>query len=195
MPARKEPQKVLVLSKSTQMADLLIESLPSEQYIPITHVSTTDEAKRKLFDDYYDLIIINTPLIDDFGIQSAIDFASDSTVGILMFVKEDLYQQVCLKVEDYGIVTLAKPTTRQVIYSTLKMLSAMHCRLQVMERETVKLKTQIDEMKTITRAKLILMDQLQMSESKAHRYIEKQAMDRCVKKVEIAHNIIRTYER
>ncbi len=195
MPVRKEPQKVLVLSKTPQISDLLIETLPADQYLPITHVTTADEAKRKLFDDYYDLVIINTPLVDDFGTQTAIDFSAERTIGILLFVKEELYTQVCTKVEEYGIVTLVKPTTKQVIYTTIKMLSAMRIRLHNMELETIKLRTKMDEAKTITRAKLILMEQLRMSESKAHRYIEKQAMDRCVKKVEIAHNIIRTYER
>jgi response regulator NasT len=32
-----------------------------------------------------------------------------------------------------------------------------------------------------------------MTESDAHRYIEKQAMDRCVTRREIAENILQTY--
>ena len=32
-----------------------------------------------------------------------------------------------------------------------------------------------------------------MAESDAHRYIEKQAMDRCISKKEVAEEIIKTY--
>ena len=44
------------------------------------------------------------------------------------------------------------------------------------------------------KAKGLLMRQLGMTEQDAHRWIEKAAMDRCVKKREIAETIIRMYE-
>ena len=62
-----------------------------------------------------------------------------------------------------------------------------------MTEETTKLKGKLKELKLVDRAKWILIDQLKMSETQAHKYIEKQAMDRCVKREEIAENIIRTY--
>lgn len=42
-------------------------------------------------------------------------------------------------------------------------------------------------------AKWLLISQLSMSEPEAHRYIEKQAMDRCVTRQTIAEEIIKTY--
>ena len=49
------------------------------------------------------------------------------------------------------------------------------------------------EIRLVNRAKLILINELKMSEPDAHHYIEKQAMDRCVSKREIAEEIIKTY--
>ena len=43
------------------------------------------------------------------------------------------------------------------------------------------------------RAKWLLVSELKMTEPNAHHYIEKQAMDRCVSKREIAEEIIKTY--
>ena len=40
----------------------------------------------------------------------------------------------------------------------------------------------------------LLIEQLKMTEPEAHRYIEKQAMDRCVTRRKIAENIILTYK-
>ncbi len=195
MPPKKEPLRVLVISKSSQMTDLLIDTLPASQYHPINHVATVGEAKRTLLRNRYDIVVINTPLADDFGVQTALDLASDRLLGILIMVKNDIFDQVTYKVEDSGILTLPKPTTKQTLYSTIKILSATRYKLQAMEHETKNLRSKMDEIKTITRAKWILIDQLHMDEPQAHRHIEKQAMDRCVKKVEIANNIIRTYER
>ena len=49
------------------------------------------------------------------------------------------------------------------------------------------------EIKIVNRAKLLLISELQMDESQAHRYIEKQAMDRCVTRKVVAEEIIKTY--
>ena len=51
----------------------------------------------------------------------------------------------------------------------------------------------MEEIRLVNRAKLLLVECLKMSEAEAHRYIEKTAMDRCVRRREIAENIIRTY--
>ena len=51
----------------------------------------------------------------------------------------------------------------------------------------------MEEIRLVNRAKWLLIEQLRMTESEAHRYIEKQAMDRCVTKLSIAENIISMY--
>ena len=60
--------------------------------------------------------------------------------------------------------------------------------------ENKKLKNKIRDIKLIDRAKLTLIQYLNMSEEESHRYIEKQAMDRRITKVEVAKNILKIYE-
>ena len=52
----------------------------------------------------------------------------------------------------------------------------------------------MEEIRLVNRAKWILIEQLKMTEAEAHRFIEKQAMDRCSAKREIALGIIKTYQ-
>ena len=49
------------------------------------------------------------------------------------------------------------------------------------------------EIRIVNRAKWLLISELKLEEAQAHRYIEKQAMDRCVSKRVIAEEIIKTY--
>ena len=51
----------------------------------------------------------------------------------------------------------------------------------------------MEEIRLINRAKMILMQNLNMTEQDAHRYIEKEAMDRCIKKIAVAEQVIKTY--
>ena len=142
---------------------------------------------------WFDIVIINTPLGDDFGLQAAIDISQQNPVGVILLVKNDMYEEVSYRVEDYGIMTVPKQTTRQMLYLAVKMMAAVQVKIKGMAEETTKLKGKLKELKLVDRAKWILIDQLKMSETQAHKYIEKQAMDRCVKREEIAENIIRTY--
>ena len=51
----------------------------------------------------------------------------------------------------------------------------------------------MNEIRLINRAKWLLISEVKMDEPAAHRYIEKQAMDRCISKREVAEDIIKTY--
>ena len=51
----------------------------------------------------------------------------------------------------------------------------------------------MEDIRVVNKAKWFLIEQLKMTEQEAHRYIEKQAMDRCVTKRVIAENILSTY--
>ena len=52
----------------------------------------------------------------------------------------------------------------------------------------------VEDMKIINRAKFLLISCLNMTEVQAHRYLEKQAMDQRESKLEVAKQVIRTYE-
>lgn len=53
--------------------------------------------------------------------------------------------------------------------------------MQTMQAQTDQLRSQLQDLKRIQKAKGLLMRQLGMTEQDAHRWIEKAAMDRCVK--------------
>ena len=63
-----------------------------------------------------------------------------------------------------------------------------------MVKENEKLKHMVEDLKIIDRAKLLLVTCLNMTEEQAHRYLEKQAMDLRTSKLDVAKQVIRTYE-
>lgn len=193
MPERKVPKRVLVVTASEKFPDVLRGCLPMSQFQPIVPLATAGDAKRALVSTNYDIVVIDAPVGNEPGIQLALDIASQHSVGILLMVRSELFDQVSSRVEDKGVVTLPKPTTRQSVYTAVKVLSAVQAKLRAAERETMDLKERMEEIRAVNRAKWILIDQEKMTEPEAHRYIEKQAMDQCVRKKEIAESIIRAY--
>lgn len=184
--------KVLVVSDSDSVCSFINELLPHAQYM-LSRAKNAGEAKRACVSMQFDLVIINSPLSDDFGIQLATDLSEGST-GVLLLVKADVAEQVAYKVEDFGVFVLPKPTSRQAFYSAVRLLGAFSLRLHKMEEKTKSLREKMTDIRTINRAKWLLIEKHNMNETDAHYYIEKQAMDLRLPRREIAENIIRTYE-
>ena len=74
------------------------------------------------------------------------------------------------------------------------LLAAVRIQLEQMQHKTEKLEAKVADIRIINRAKLLLVQHLQMTETEAHKYIEKQAMNTSKPRRTIAENIIRTYE-
>ena len=191
MAAERDPYRILVVSASEKMAGVVRDVLPGPQYRHPVCVSSMGDAKRMLVSQPFDILIVNTRLRTTSACRHPLISHISTRRGILLLVKAELYEQVSLQTENYGIVTLARPTTRQGLCSAVRMLCAVQVKIRKLEEELRRAKERLKEQQTIDRAKWILVDQRNMREPDAHRYIEKSAMDRCVRKIRIAEEIIR----
>jgi len=81
-----------------------------------------------------------------------------------------------------------------MLEQTLRLLCAQRDRLRKFEKKNEVLREKMEEIRIVNRAKWVLIDYLKMSETEAHRYIEKHAMDMRITKRAAAERIIRTYE-
>ena len=157
---------VLVVSAAQKFNEAFAAMLPGSEYYPVRFVGNIAAARREMVNKTYDLVIINAPLPDDFGTRFAIDACNQSGTVALLLAKSDVYDEMEAKLTCQGVFTLAKPTS---------------------------VEEKMEEIRLVNRAKWLLIEQLKMTEAEAHRHIEKQAMDRCTTRREIALGIIKTY--
>lgn len=102
----------LIVSSSQKAADYLHDILSKLRFSPVAEAVSIADAKRRQLENQFDLVLINAPLPDDFGIEFAESLCTDSSVGVLLFVKAELLEQVSYKVEDYGVLTFPRPRAR-----------------------------------------------------------------------------------
>lgn len=193
MATGKMKYRVLVVGSGDKIFDYISDMLPKSGYEPLMRANDAGEARRLLLDTPADIVIINTPLTDEFGTELALDLA-ESPMGVMLLVKSELYDQVCYKVEDSGVLTLGKPMTRQGFYSAVKLLSALSARLAKMEKKNHSLQEKMADIRVVNRAKWLLIERHRMTEEDAHYFIEKQSMDMRLSRREVAENIIRSYD-
>ena len=74
--------------------------------------------------------------------------------------------------------------------TALQWMATARERLRKTEKKTLTLQEKMEEIRLINRAKWILIERQGMDEPRAHRFIEKQAMDRCVTRRAVAQEII-----
>ena len=185
---------VLIVTASDSFTEKIMPLLPVTDYWPVTTAHSNSEARRKILETAFDIVLINAPLPDDFGMRLAIDICTGSGAGVLLMVRNDQFDDVYARVVGYGVLTLSRPTSVQMVAQNLRILCATRERMRRMEEKQTAVEEKIEEIRLVNRAKWLLIECLGMTEPEAHRYIEKQSMDRRISKQEVAETVIKTYQ-
>ncbi len=184
----------LIISHSENGIDSIVKLLKIISCKKITTAKSIGEARRLISDSIFDLFIINSPVSNESGEELAKELVTNGLSQVIMIVKNDVYEYISGKVEDFGVITVSKPLNRNSLWVSLKLAKASYARLRNMQKLNSKLTKKIEDIKVVDRAKCILISHLSMAESDAHKYIEKKAMDTRLSRREIAENILKTYE-
>ena len=184
-----ESHSVLLVSRDSKIVSQISAFLVPPLF-ELTTTSDFNEARRLATERSFNIIIADSG--DGYDTDFAINVA-DSYSTILLLVPNEHFDEISYRVEGYGILTITKPFEPFYFYNMMKIAIAVQYKVQVLSSQTTKLKVKMEEIKLVNRAKLLLMSNMNMSEQEAHRYIEKEAMNRGMKRTAISEEIIKTY--
>ncbi len=180
---------VLLVTKDPKLSQIVsIMLMPPLFEVDI--LSDFNEARRRVSERVYNIILAD--YADGEGSDFALD-ASDSLSTILLLTPPAIFEEVSYRVEGYGIISVTNPFDQFYFYNMIKAAIAVQYKVQILSSQTTKLKNKMEEIKLVNRAKMLLMQNLNMSEQEAHHYIEKEAMNRGLKKTSVAENVVKTY--
>ncbi|MBQ6552173.1 MAG: ANTAR domain-containing protein [Clostridia bacterium] len=193
MSLKEQIYSVLVVSASEKFNQALPEVFPVSTFSPINFVSDLSAAKRAVSERSFDFVIVNSPLPDDTGIRFAIDTVSSYNTVVLFLAKAEQYSDAYDKLAEHGVFLLQKPLSKAVFQIASGWLVSARERVRKTEKKTLSIEEKMNEIRVVNRAKWLLISEVKMTEPDAHRYIEKQAMDRCIPRRRVAEEIIKTY--
>lgn len=185
-----ESFSVLVVTNDSGLKNLVTTLLTPPLFFT-TIVSDINEAKRICLERNVNIIIA------DFNDGAETDFCidlADSQSTVVLLTSQNLFEQLSYKVEPFGVITFLKTLDAFQFYSLVKIAMAVQYKIKAISFQAIKLKEKMEEIRIINRAKLILVQNQKMSEQDAHHFLEKEAMDKCTKKLEIAKEIIQKNE-
>ena len=195
MELRELVYSTLIISTTPSFASFASELLSQNSFYPVKKVSSVTEARHALSIRSYDVLIVNYPLLDETGLELSMEMSRDCSSVVLMMVPATMYGDIEAKTRESGVFLLKKPISLITLSQSLSWLRSASDRVRSVQSGRVKLEEKIDEIRLVTRAKLILMENLKMTEDEAHKYITHEAMDRCTSKREVANTILNTWSR
>ena len=193
MSLKEQVYSVLVVSASEKLNQALPDIFSVPGFWPVQFVSNISSAKRAFAERDFDMVIVNSPLPDDTGLGFAVDTVSGYQTVVLFLAKAEQYEQSFEQLAQHGVFLMRKPISIASFELAAGWLISARERIRKTEKKTLSIEEKMNEIRFVNRAKWLLITELKLTEPDAHRYIEKQAMDRCVPKRQIAEEIIKTY--
>lgn len=91
-------------------------------------------------------------------------------------------------------LVLCAPLSSKELAMGIRMAVSISRKFTALQKQNEQLRQRLEDFKIIDRAKCCLVAVLGMDEERAHRYIQKRAMDMRLSQREIAEDILKTYE-
>jgi response regulator NasT len=183
----------VIISSNNDLLDNI--SITLKEY-GIDDVSVSDGVNaRQLFEtNKYDLVIVSIPLATEVGLELVSFISKKSDAGIIVLVPQKNADEIAKKLSFTSAYILARPVNKFLITQTIRFLLISRETVRQLREENVILENKLHDIKLIDRAKCVLIEYLRISETEAHRQIQKRAMDQRISLVSVAQDILRTYE-
>ena len=186
--------KVLILNenkgKSKLLVTLVVQGL--KHATGINESGLDDKGLKLVREGDYGLLIIVSDIKNEMALKAAKLASIHPTASIIHIADETDFsskedKEARERLLDIGAILLVKPLSKNSFLVAVNSADMAHIRL-------CKLRKKVEEEKILARSKLILMRTLSLSEDEAHKYIEKEAMNSGQKKIDVAYEILRTYD-
>ena len=182
--------RALLVSSSEAQIQRISALLTRARIVPFDHAGSARQALEQFDAGGIDGVLIAEPIAGSSGRELALQLKKRHC---MLAAPEHADTDAAL-LEQSGVLVLPNDAPESLIVQTIRLLTAVRIQLEQMQHKTEKLEAKVADIRIINRAKLLLVQHLQMTETEAHKYIEKQAMDTSMRRRTIAENIIRTYE-
>ena len=186
--------RALIVSAGASSNEYISARLAELGYPRPLIVPSGAEARRRILESDFELIVVNAPLPDEFGHELCADAVEKTDAGVLLLAKAAAAEQLLGTMSDAGVLLLSKPFSNTLFLQAIHIAAASNHRLQVLRQENARMQEKLQQVRLVSRAKCCLIAERGMSEAEAHRYIEKNAMDTRRDRTEIAQEILDSYD-
>ncbi len=185
-------RSILIVSSSEQFDHMVKKSLSG--FVTIDIRRSMAIARRCILERDYDIIVVCCPMPDEMGVEFALDAADRTGASILLVAPQEIYEAVLEQVTDHGILVVSKPVTPGLMDKAIRYMVAIQGRILTLRAKNRKLEEKMEELRIVSKAKIILVEKKKMTEDEAHSFIGKQAMNNGMTRRAVAERILEEME-
>ena len=186
--------RALIVSAGASSNEYISARLAELGYTRPTIIPSGAEARRRMLESDFELIVVNAPLPDEFGHELCSSAVEKTDAGVVLLAKAAAAEQLLAPMSEQGVLLLSKPFSNTLFLQAIHLAAASNHRLQRLRQENARLQDKISQIRLVSRAKCCLVEHEHLTEAEAHRRIEKLAMDTRRDRTEIAQEILDSYE-
>lgn len=186
------PIRVLIAEDDLNARSIMVELLIALGHVMVGEVGSGREAASVARDVHPDVVLLDVHMPDGSGIEAAeaITLALPGTAVVLFSGDPGVSLTERDIAATSAIAFLPKPAPPRVIDSTLRLAVSRARELAAARKDATTARRQLEDRKTIERAKGILMRRTGSSEQEAYRMLQRTSQDRSVPMVQIAQTVI-----
>lgn len=186
--------RALIVSAGASSNEYISARLAELGYSRPLIVPSGAEARRRMLESDFELIVVNAPLPDEFGHELCSAAVEKTDAGVVLLAKAAAAEQLMAPMSEQGVLLISKPFSNTLFLQAIHMAAASNLRLLRLRQENARMQEKIAQIRIVSHAKCCLVEREKMTEAEAHRYIEKKAMDTRRDRAEIAQEILDSYE-
>jgi len=184
------PIRVVIAEDEAIIRLDLKETLEEEGYEVVGETGRGDEAVQLVKDKQPDLAILDVKMPGMDGLTAAAQITADKGAAVLIltaFSQRDLIE----KARDAGALAyLVKPFQKSELIPAVEVALGRFQEMKALADENLSLADQLETRKVVDRAKGKLMDNHDMTEADAFRFLQKTAMDTRTTLKQVAQDVI-----
>jgi response regulator NasT len=169
----------------------LRESLKLEGYEVVGETGRGDEAVELVRSLKPDVAILDIKMPGLTGIEAAKKISDERLAAVLILTAFSQRELIYEASEAGALAYLVKPFQRSELVPAIELASARFTEMNTLKDQVRSLKEGLDSRKLIDRAKGWLMDESEMGENEAYRYLQTQAMEKRTTIRKIAELVIK----
>ncbi len=180
--------KLLIAAGTEKTCETFRKMLDDKEF-EIETVTTASRIK-ELDLDLFSVVFFSLPLADESGIRLIDELPADISPPVCVIVRADIPETALSRLTKNNVYILRRPVSRSNLVLAAEFLSSFYGKSAGMRARISELERKNDEIKLMSRAKLVLIETRGMTENDAHRYILRRAMNSQSSLDEVCRDII-----
>ena len=131
--------RALIVSAGASSNEYLAARLSELGYSRPVIIPSGAEARRRMLESDFELIVVNAPLPDEFGHELCINAVEQTDAGVVFLVKAAQAEQLLAPLNEQGVLLLSKPFTTSLFLQAMHMAAASNHRLLRLRQENARL--------------------------------------------------------